>query len=338
MRPQHPRSGRGRWLFTILATCALVLATATTALPQSRAAAAPARQDCISTPAQYKAAWDARQVRCVSPSLYVTAFSRGDSSLYPAGFWFAWANSSGNLESYLKLRNLYGDRPDKVGVGILSFVGFPGLDTWNYPMDLQVYTLPAGVRAQVPTFATWQQVLAAQYGTAAFPAAAEQQLARSYAGIGPNQDVVGAFQAVTGCDRTALLQGSEPTAAIGCNRDFLDALTAAGPSPYSTGRSKTCFQNFATGYKGPRNAAALRAVLYRCQDAGFLNTGAGVGYNTYANPFVCAPADRQTVQQRYTGREFILPNTTFDALPSHVDIPLDLGTPGNRDFLQAGYC
>ncbi|WP_327384771.1 hypothetical protein [Streptomyces sp. NBC_01207] len=91
-------------------------------------------------------------------------------------------------------------------------------------------------------------------------------------------------------------------------------------------------------YRGDRDASALRGALFQCQDAGFLNTGVGLGYNTYANPFVCRPADRQSVRERYTGREFILPNALFTALPSRVDIPLDLGAPGQRDFLHTGYC
>jgi len=89
---------------------------------------------------------------------------------------------------------------------------------------------------------------------------------------------------------------------------------------------------------GPRNAAALRGVLYQCQDVGFLNTGVGLGYNTYANPFVCKPAAEQTVRQRFTGREFIFSNMAFNDLPSHVNMELDLGEPFNRGFLFAGYC
>ena len=64
----------------------------------------------------------------------------------------------------------------------------------------------------------------------------------------------------------------------------------------------------------------MRGVLYQCQDVGFLNTGVGLGYNTYANPFVCKAAAKQTVLQKYTGREFILPNMTFNDLPSYVNI------------------
>ena len=75
---------------------------------------------CVDTPSEYQAAWQARQVRCVAPTLFGTTHGRGDGSLYPAGFAYAWAGSSVNLEAYLRLRRRYGDEPAKVGVGILS--------------------------------------------------------------------------------------------------------------------------------------------------------------------------------------------------------------------------
>ncbi|WP_425246977.1 hypothetical protein [Streptomyces sp. NEAU-NA10] len=128
--------------------------------------------------------------------------------------------------------------------------------------------------------------------------------------------MVNAFQKVTGCRRNELLRGAAPSAAIGCNRSFLGAPAAAGPSPYEGGECKTCFANFQSRYRGPRDAAALEGALYQCQDASFVNTGAGLGYNTYANPFVCKPAARQSVRERYTGREFIVPNASFAALPA----------------------
>jgi hypothetical protein len=143
---------------------------------------------------------------------------------------------------------------------------------------------------------------------------------------------------VTGCRRAALLRGQDLSPKIGCNRAFLGAIAAAGPSPYTTGKSKSCFENFASRYRGPKNAAAMRGVLYQCQDVGFLNTGVGLGYNTYANPFVCKAAAKQTVLQKYTGREFILPNMTFNDLPSYVNIGLNLGKPSKRGFLYSGYC
>lgn len=294
---------------------------------------------CIATPAEYKAAWDARRVRCVSPSLFATTHARGDTSLYPSGFWYAWAGSNTNLERYLELRRRYGDQPPKVGIGILSYVGYPGLDTWSTPTNLAVYRLPPGVRALVPSFETWFRLLDEQFGdTPAYPLKAQRDLVVAYSRLRRDEDVVGAFQKVTGCRRDKLLQGEAPSAAIGCNRSFLGALAAAGPSPYDQGTSKKCFANYQSRYRGPRDAAALRGALYQCQDAGFLNTGVGLGYNTYANPFVCKPVSRQSVLERYTGREFIVPNTPFATLPKHVDIPLDLGVPSRRGFLHTGYC
>ncbi|MFC0860696.1 hypothetical protein ACFHYQ_00140 [Sphaerimonospora cavernae] len=324
-----------------LTACALALAAPCVALPDPGRAATgtDTHTRCISTPAEYLMAWEKRQVRCVSPALFGTTHTRGSTSLYPSGFWYAWAGSNTNLERYLALRRAYGHQPAKVGIGILSYVGFPGLDTFDTPTDLAVYTLPEGVQARVPSFETWFRLLDEEFGdTGAYPLRAQTDLVVAYSRLGPHRDVVDAFQPVTGCKRAALLQGREPSAAIGCNASFLGALRAAGPSPYTTGESKKCFANFASRYRGPRNAAALRAVLFQCQDAGFLNTGVGLGYNTYANPFVCEPAYRQTVRQKYTGREFIVPNSTLDRLPSHVDIGLDLGRPSERRFLRTGYC
>jgi hypothetical protein len=334
MGHEHSRAGRG-WFLVLLAGA---LAVPGAELPASRASAA-AGEDCISTPIEYRAAWEQREVRCVSPSLFGTTHARGSTSLYPSGFWYAWAGSSTNLERYLELRRLYGDTPPKVGIGVLSYAGYPGLNDWDTPTNLAVYTVPVGVQARVPSFETWFRLLDEEFGTStAYPLWAQTDLVVAYSRLRRREDVVEVFQTVTGCDRAALLKGAEPSAAIGCNASFLGALAAAGPSPYTTGESKSCFQNFATEYTGPRDAAAMRAVLYQCQDVGFLNTGVGLGYNTYANPFICEPAYEQTVLQKYTGREFILPNMDFDALPSHVDLELDLGEPSQRDFLQAGYC
>jgi hypothetical protein len=275
----------------------------------------------------------------VSPLLFATAHERGSTTLYPSGFWYAWGASSTNLERYLVLHRIYGDDPPKVGIGILSYVGFPGLDSYGTPTDLAVYTLPAGTRIQVPSFETWFRLLDQEFGgTRAYPLAAQVSLVLAYSRLRPDEDVVGAFQTVTGCRRAALLAGKDVSPKIGCNRSFLGAIAAAGPSPYTAGESKSCFRNFASRYRGPKNAAAMRGVLYQCQDVGFLNTGVALGYNTYANPFVCKPAARQTVRQKYTGSEFIIPNTTLNRLPSHVNIALELGRPFTRGFLHLGYC
>lgn len=270
----------------VVAACGLVLAVAWAAPSDSTRAAAQTRVGCISTPDEYLIAWNNRQVRCVSPFLFGTTHERGSATIYPSGFWYAYAGSNTNLERYLVLRRIYGDNPPKVGIGILSYVGFPDLESYDVPTDLAVYTLPQGTQVQVPSFETWFRILDEEFGnTGAYPLAAQIDLVLAYSRLRPNEDVVGAFQTVTGCRR-----------------------------------------------------AAMRGVLYQCQDVGFLNTGVGLGYNTYANPFVCEPAAKQTVRQRYTGREFIFPNMAFNDLPSHVNIELDLGEPFTRGFLYSGYC
>jgi hypothetical protein len=337
MSLRHPSAARRRSRVVVAGVLAFA---ATWAAPSdSPRAAARTRVGCISTPAEYLTAWNSREVRCVSPSLFGTTHTRGDTTIYPSGFWYAWAGSNTNLERFLMLRRAYGDDPPKVGIGILSYVGFPGLEGYDSPTDLAVYTLPPATQVQVPSFETWFRVLDQEFGnTGAYPLGAQVDLVLAYSRLRPGEDVVGAFQTVTGCRRAALVRGQEPSPRIGCNRSFLGAIAAAGPSPYTTGESTSCFQNFASHYRGFRNAAAMRGVLYQCQDVGFLNTGVGLGYNTYANPFVCKPAAEQTVRQRYTGREFIVPNMSFSDLPGHVDIELDLGNPFERGFLYSGYC
>ena len=337
MNLKHPPTARRTSL--AVAACVLALAVTWPASSDSSRAAATNRAACISTPDEYMTAWNNREIRCVSPFLFGTTHARGSTTLYPAGFWYAWGVSNTNLEHYLVLRRIYGGNPPKVGIGMLSYAGFPGLESYNTPTDLAVYTLPRGTQVQVPSFETWFRLLDQEFGdTGAYPLAAQADLAVTYSRLRRNEDVVGAFHALTGCRRAALLRGQDLSPKIGCNRAFLGAIAAAGPSPYTTGKSKSCFQNFASRYRGPKNAAAMRGVLYQCQDVGFLNTGVGLGYNTYANPFVCKAAAKQTVLQKYTGREFILPNMTFNDLPSYVNIGLNLGKPSKRGFLYSGYC
>ena len=337
MNFKHPPTARRASL--AITACVLTLAVTWPTSSDPSRAAATNRVGCISTPHEYLTAWNNRQTRCVSPFLFGTTHTHGSTMLYPAGFWYAWGVSNTNLARYLVLHRIYGGNPPKVGIGMLSYAGFPGLGSFNTPTDLAVYTLPRGTQAQVPSFETWFRLLDQEFGdTGTYPLAAQAALAVAYSRLRRHEDVVGVFHSVTGCRRAALLTGRDLSPKIGCNRAFLSAIAAAGPSPYTTGESKSCFQNFASRYRGPKNAAAMRGVLYQCQDVGFLNTGVGLGYNTYANPFVCKAAAKQTVLQKYTGREFILPNMTFNDLPSYVNIELDLGKPSKRGFLYSGYC
>jgi hypothetical protein len=301
--------------------------------------------DCISTASEYQKAWNSREERCVAPTLFATVHGTTNDALYPDGFLYAWASSNFGLESYLTINKRYHSEPAKVGLGVLSFIGFPGLETWNNPSELAVYSLSDDVPVGVPSFEFWFRLFDEQSnGSVDFPSASQTDLAYVYSTLSSfdpeiNEDVVGAFEQVTGCSRTALLAGKQPTAKIGCNAEFTGALAAAGDSPYTAGaKTISCIRDFDAKYKGTRGAAALRAVLMNCQDAGFLNTGVGVEYNTYPNPLRCGSAKQQTVRQRYTGQEFVLPNQRFSDLPEVVNIPLEFGSTKERDFLQDGYC
>ncbi len=324
-----------------VALLAVVLTSCSSATPAPSASpsAATAAADCIASPAEYQAAWDGHQVRCVAPTLYGTTSGKDSATLYPEGFSFAWAGTNANLETYLVLRKRYAAEPAEVGIGILSYVGFPGLAEFDTPTNLNVYTLPEGVSPIVPSIDGWTQVLDDELGSPdAFPPQAQEELIAAYTGLGKDQDAVDAFQQVTGCRRSELLKGAEVSAAIGCKKDFLKAVQAAGPSPYDSGTTATCLTNFQSRYQGPHSAAAIRGVLFQCFDAGFLNTGVARGYNTYANPMVCGSAAKERVAQRVTGREVIVPNATIASLPEHVALPLDLGRPQARGFLEKGYC
>ena len=64
----------------------------------------PTNEPCIETPSEYKEYWDAHQVGCVDPSLYVTVpwgyddtsgGTTGDTHLYPPEFALAWPMAAG---------------------------------------------------------------------------------------------------------------------------------------------------------------------------------------------------------------------------------------------------
>ena len=120
------------------------------------------------------------------------------------------------------------------------------------------------------------------------------------------------------------------------------ARAAAGGEKVGPGGPSTveCFENFMSNYDGVPDAAAFRGLLELCQDANALNTGVGLGYNPMPNPFVCKPWERQTVAERYTGREFIVPNGVLDPAQkggSWEVVTLEPVADARYD-LRSGYC
>ncbi|MEL0249257.1 MAG: hypothetical protein VXA23_04620 [Actinomycetota bacterium] len=241
------------------------------------------------------------------------------------------------MENFLELNARDGADQGRVGIGVLSMVGFPDLDAWQEPVALSVYSLPKDSGVRVPTFATWFRLFEDRWpARSKFPEAAQRDLIRSYSTL--TSDPVAAFESVTGCSRDELLAGGSPSRDIGCNESFMKTIESVGPSPYDGGATRTCLKRFAQRYDGPRDASSLRAFLYECQDAGFLFSGVGWTYNTYANPLLCGSAQTQEIRQRYTEREFVVDNVKFEDMDAVRQIPLSLAPVSERDFLSSGYC
>ena len=319
-----------RSLCALLATVALLASLVSVGGPANAGT-------CISTPQEYQAAWKSRSSTSVAPGLMGTVHTVGAKHPYPRGFWKAWAVGNSGLENFLKLNARDGADQGRVGIGVLSLVGFPDLDVWQESVALSVYSLPRDSGVRVPTFATWFRLFEDRWpARSKFPEDAQRDLIRSYSTL--TSDPVEAFESVTGCSRDELLAGQSPSRDIGCNESFMRTIESVGPSPYDGGATRTCLKRFAQRYAGPRDASSLRGFLYQCQDAGFLFSGVGWTYNTYANPLLCGSAQEQETRQRYTEREFVLSNVKFKDMDAVRQISLALAPVSERDFLSRGYC
>ena len=205
-----------------------------------------------------------------------------------------------------------------------------------------------------------------------------------------HQDVVAVYSQLSGCPRATMLatpteqgtgtdtdylaQGvappdlarhcSESTSVCwdkfdsGCSGDNYShykkfMLEADLLSPYAGADSQQCFINAMTYFRNNPEmilATTLRAMLAQCQDANMLNTGTGLGYNTYPNPKSyradCRgywdPVSRnreQSVLERLTGREFIVTNRKLKDLPAYAYVPLIFAAKSSpRPYLVNGYC
>ena len=219
------------------------------------------------------------------------------------------------------------------------------------PVRVAVYTLPSGDVARVPSFESWFKALERDFQIV-IPLKLGQLMIEPYTTMSKDQDVVDVFTTMTGCggsgtypERTWPSTGSGTDGTISsCSSEVMMAFdfvvpTTAGPAQAckvgASGCSATtedCFKGFNENYLIPALAnntdyrqmiGPLRAALAFCQDANPFNTGLGLGYNTAANPFACTSYAKQSVSDRYTGREFIVPNELLSKLdaPQVVDFP-----------------
>lgn len=293
--------------------------------------------------------------------------------LYPKGFYYAWGFSNANLSLFLELNNLYGATdPTKVTVGLAEIAGFPGLETYSGG-NLAVYTLPnSGVSFQesevlVPTIQTWLRILdCLGYPV---PLATSIDLTELYATLSSNQDVVDIYSQLSGLDRDILLNrnlGYAPTApsdesawepfniSTQQQEAYKNVIQELGDSPYNFSTSgevpevgEVTLKLFANlpgilaGMDPSKDSdlmvMAVRAALAQGQDASALNTTVGVGYNTYPNPFVCKSLSEQSIQERYTGREFILLNRRLEDCQEYISLELEADNP-DRPYLINGWC
>ena len=249
----------------------------------------------------------------------------------------------------------------KLITAIQSFIGFPITIPQDYPtkvgpdgdspspVSLAVYQLPLTQVARVPSFEAWFKALERDFRMV-IPLELGKLMIEPYTTMSKNQDVVDVFTTMTGCEGSGgtYPERGWPSSATGddgapnatCHADVFTALhetansqgTACKVGSQNCGlTTQDCFTNFNKNYLAPALVnntnpreliGPLRAALAFCQDANPFNTGLGLGYNTAANPFACTSYAKQSVSDRYTGREFIVPNDLLSTLNvSLVDIP-----------------
>lgn len=250
----------------------------------------------------------------------------------------------------------------KMLTALQTYIGYPimvtlpvGIDVYNPGLvsaQLIVYMLPNGAIAQVPSLSTWFKIMETEYKIF-IPLELGKLLIEAYSTLSGNEDVVQLFSKLTGCKSPEEMAKVYPFRVwpstdnhpVGCDVEVNKALTAAGECQVGGNNAsgtacqlttEMCFTNFNNKYLKPQLAKVplvpyeslvgpLRAILSYCVDANPFNTFVGLGYNTAANPFACTPWAEQSVNEGYTGREFIIPNY-------NLTMDLNLGkAPGNNE-------
>jgi len=233
------------------------------------------------------------------------------------------------------------------------------------PLPVGVYLLPDGAKAQVPSFETWFKILETDFGVfvplelqqlmiepyTTMPEGqdvvglfCEMTGCKASAGVSC-QSLDDGYPEANWPSTGNQVDGAPDKS---CHPEVQTALNLTGGAACKVGfqnftlgsefscklTTKECFTNFNKNYLVPMLAGGmdysvlvgpLRAALAFCQDANPFNTGFGLGYNTAANPFSSKPWDKQTVSDRYTGREFIVENYTQGKLKSAVSFVLPFG-------------
>jgi len=288
-------------------------------------------QDRATTPDLYKKCWEDGRFCCVSNNLAASVMPPNptdDATIYPRARYFAWAGTSKDMETALKLRIKYGDFSSLVTLGIQVAVGFnPVFNSFGEdgapPDDPGFAFLVLEKRkggkggTTPPTFAYFFDWVNEQFQSDGFSLGyhALKQILLTYANLGSNgapYDVAQAWVNLTGCSRHCSVPVTgdvEISKECGCQEDVLEAWDATR-SFNGSGDTIKCFKALFKKVKHP-TAGQTRVAFHACSDMLPIFTGFGLGYNPLVNPLDCKGpyfSCKLPVSSRYDGPEIVFRN------------------------------
>jgi len=317
-------------------------------------------QDHAKTPEEYKKCWEDGRFCCVAKNLAAKFKSPNptpESTMYPAGRYFAWAGTSKDMEVALKLRIKYGDFSSLVTLGIQVSIGFnPVIKSWGDDgakpdapgFAYLVFEKPSMYTP--PTFAYFYDWVNKQFQSDGFSLGydALKQTLLTYANLGSNggpHDVAQAWVDLTGCCRNCSVPVTgdvEISKRCGCREDVLESWDAV-KSFSDGGDTIKCFKALFKKVKHP-TAGQARVAFHACSDMLPIFTNFGIGYNSLVNPLDYTgphPCCKLPVSSRYGGPEIVFRNgrvSEFNESGTARYIDLAQARQSDIDDLDQSFC
>lgn len=269
-------------------------------------------EKCISTPVQYKAAYEGcNPVPCVSETLY-GVIGQGKveqrSTIYPTGFYWAWVTGADSLKQFAAWRSqaCRGELgSQEVTRRMLLFVGFGEEEVRAQAQyTLSVMDLGHDQTLFVPTWEQWFLAFERVFHLV-IPLETQKALTVDL-GHHAARDPARRFADITGCSQNSAAECSDQPLSS-CAADYLGAASALKDhSPIDgSGSTENCvdaFKTYFTSLGRPADAAEARALLRYCQDVNPCNSGLGLGFNP------AYPTAGGVEIAHFTGREFVVRN------------------------------
>jgi hypothetical protein len=271
--------------------------------------------DCISAPAQYKAAYEGcAPVPCVAQTLYGVVGEgkiEQQNTINPPGFYWAWVTGAESLKRFADWRGqaCRGELgSQEVTRRMLLFVGFGERDIRaGAQYTLSVMDLGRDQTLFVPTWEQWFLAFERAFDLV-IPLETQKALTLGF-GRHAERDPTRHFAEISGCSQNSAAQCSDQPLSS-CAADYLGAASALkshGPLD-GAGSTKNCvdaFKAYLTSLGRPADAAEARALLRYCQDVNPCNSGSGLGFNP------AYPTAGGLEITHFTGREFVVRNRTL---------------------------